>query len=121
MDYESTRSVESTTTPGVRYTIAKVSFGRRTELLRRIRELAGKVEFLEAGSDPREKLEAAVLESEIEKAYLAAGLLRIEGLQLDGKEATAGELVASGPEPLCREILTAVKAEFALNADERKN
>ena len=51
--------------PGVRYQIARVSFGRRIELARRIREIGRKTEYLEAGSDVREKLEAAVLRAEI--------------------------------------------------------
>ena len=54
--------------------IARMSLGRRIELARRIREIGRRVEFLEAGDDVRDKLEAAVLQGEIDRAYLEWGL-----------------------------------------------
>lgn len=107
--------------PGVCFTIVRMSFGRRVELVRQIRELAGKVEFLEAGKDAGEKIEAALLASEIDRLYLLWGLVKIEGLELDGQAATPETLVRAGPECLCREILAAVKGELGLSEDERKN
>lgn len=121
MEYESEKTVESKAAPEVRFTIARMSFGRRLELTRRIWELAGKVEFLEAGNGPKEKLEAAVLAGEIDRLYLGWGLVKVEGLRLDGQEASPERLVASGPEDLCREILEAIKAECGLTEEERKN
>ena len=55
MTYESILERESQTTPGVTFVLAKMSFGRRVELTRRLREIAQRVEFLEAG-DVREKI-----------------------------------------------------------------
>ena len=49
MTYESTTVVESQVVSGVSFTVAKMSFGRRFELMRKIRELARRMEFLEAG------------------------------------------------------------------------
>ena len=49
MNYESILERESETTPGVTFVLAKMSFGRRVELTRRLREIAQRVEFLEAG------------------------------------------------------------------------
>jgi hypothetical protein len=121
MQYESEKSVESGTAPGVQFTIVRMSLGRRIELTRRIWELARKVECLEAGDDPRAKLEGALLSSEIDRLYLGWGLVRVEGLTLDGQPATPEALIASGPEELCREILAAVKAECGLTEAERKN
>ena len=121
MNYESIHLIESSVAPGVRFAVARMSFGRRIELTRRIRELAQKVEFLSAGEDPREKLEAALLSSEIERTYVLWGLQEISGLELDGKPATPESLVATGPEPLFREALAVVKAECGLSEDERKN
>jgi hypothetical protein len=118
MEYTSEITRES---GGVRYTIARMSFGRRLELTRRIRELARRQEYLEAGSDPREKLEAAVLASEIERVYLEWGLVRIEGLEIDGEAATPAALVERGPESLAREIITAIKSECGLSEEQRKN
>lgn len=121
MEYHSTVTSESKCFPGVCFTIVRMSFGRRVELVRRIRELAGKVEFLEAGKDAGEKIEAALLASEIDRLYLLWGLVKIEGLDLDGQAATPETLVRAGPESLCREILAAVKGELGLSEDERKN
>jgi len=121
MEYQSTVTLESKSFPGVCFTIVRMSFGRRVELIQRIRELAGKVEFLEAGKDPGEKIEAALLSSEIDRLYLLWGLVKIEGLDMDGQAATPESLVTAGPEPLCREILAAVKGELGLSEDEQKN
>ena len=77
MNYESWLERESRTTPGVTFVLAKMSFGRRIELMRRLREIAQKVEFLEAG-DAREKIEAALLTSEIDRLYVMWGSKRCE-------------------------------------------
>jgi len=98
-----------------------MSFGRRVELTRRIRELAARQEFLEAGDAPNEKMEAALLASEIDRIYLLWGLREVKGLELDGLPATPESLAASGPEELCREALTAVKQQCGLAEAERKN
>jgi hypothetical protein len=119
--YESLAWFEAEAMPGVRYAIARISFGRRIELARRIREIGRKLEFLEAGSDVREKLEAAVVAAEIDRAYLEWGLSGIEGLTIDGETATPGTLIDKGPMELAAEILARVKAECGLTEDERKN
>jgi hypothetical protein len=121
MDYQSAITIESKSFPGVAFTILRMSFGRRIELIRRVREAAARVEFLEAGSDPREKIEAALLGSEIDRLYLLWGLAKIEGLTVDGEPATTESLAAAGPEALAREIVAAIKAESGLSEDERKN
>ncbi|MCP5112753.1 MAG: hypothetical protein GY953_18155 [bacterium] len=114
-------TLDSETTQGVRFTIGRMSFGRRVELTRRIRELGRTIDFLEAGEDVQEKIEATLLANEVEQAYLEWGLKEIAGLQIDGAEATPELLVASGPEELCREIAAAIKVECRLGEDERKN
>ena len=53
------------------------------------------MEFLEAGKDAREKLEATVLAAEIDRAYLEWGLVAIEGLEIDGAAATPETLIGS--------------------------
>jgi hypothetical protein len=121
MNYESEKRIECRTAPGATFTIGRMSLGRRIELTRRIWELARKVECLEAGNDPREKLEGALLSSEIDRLYLSWGLVRVEGLMVDGEPATPETLIAAGPEEVCREILAAVKAECGLTEEERKN
>jgi hypothetical protein len=121
MEYTSVIQKESSVAPGVSYSIARVSFGRRAALLGRIRDLVSKVEFLEAGENFREKMEAAALRMQIERLYLEWGLVEVRGLELDGQPATPESLVEKGPEDLSREILAAIKAEFGLTEEERKN
>ena len=121
MNYESVTVVESQTVPGVSFVVAKMSFGRRVELMRRVRELARRVEFLEAAQQPGEQMDAALLQAEIDRVYLTWGLRAISGLQLDGADATPETLAESGPEKLLHEALTAVKSETGLSEAERKN
>jgi hypothetical protein len=121
MDYISYETIDSAVAPGVTYSIAKMSFGRRLELTRRIRELAGRKEFLDAGDSPDEKMEAAMLASEIDRTYFIWGLKEVSGLDLDGTPATPESLAASGPEDLFREVLAAIKQQCGLSDVERKN
>jgi hypothetical protein len=121
MTYESVRLVESQLAPGVRYSIARMSFGRRIDLMRRVRELARRIEFLEAGQDAGAKMDAGVLRAEIDRLYIEWGLRSVCGLELDGAEATPLSLLESGPEELFREALAAVQAETGLTEAERKN
>jgi hypothetical protein len=121
MEYTSIEVVPSALAPGVTYTIAKMSFGRRVELTRQIRELASRKEFLEAGVTNEEKVEAALLASEIDRTYLLWGLKKIAGLVLDGSPATPETLAGSGPEELFREALGAIKRQCGLSEAERKN
>ena len=121
MEYASEKRIESQALPGVWFTIARMSFGRRIELTRRIWELAGKVEHLEAGGDARGKLEAALAGTEIDRVYLSWGLRKVEGLTVDGEQATPERVAEHGPEALCREAVAAIKAECGLTAAETKN
>jgi len=119
--YESAVWFDAEGRPGVRYQVARVSFGGRIELARRIREIGRKTEYLEAGSDVREKLEAAVLRAEIDRAYLEWALTGVEGLEIDGVAATVEMLIEKGPLELATEILRRIKSECGLSEDERKN
>lgn len=121
MTYESAATVASTISPGVTYTIAKVSFERRLDLMRRIRELARRLEFLEAGREPADKMDAALVQAEVDRIWLLWGLRAVSGLEVDGKPATPGSLAEGGPEDLFREALAAVQAQTGLTAAERKN
>src|SRR5688572_23697081 len=113
MNYESWLERESQTAPGVTFVLAKMSFGRRVELTRRLREIAQKAQFYEAG-DAKEKIEAALLTSEIDRLYALWGLREVRGLELDGAPATPESLAAVGPEELFREAVAFVKAECGL-------
>jgi len=119
--YESSRWFEAEAIAGVRYRIARISRGRRIEFARRVREIGKRLEFLEAGRDAREKLEAAVLQAEIDRAYLEWGLEAIDGLDIDGEHATPQMLIERGPLNLAIEILGKIRAECGLSEEERKN
>ncbi len=121
MTYESVRVVESAIAPGVAFTVARMSFARRVELMRRVRELARRMEFMEAGESAGDKMDAALLKAEIDRLYVTWGLRAVAGLEVDGLAATPETLSEAGPEELFREALAAVRAETGLNEAERKN
>lgn len=120
-NYDSSMWFGSETCAGVRFRIARISVGRRIELARRIREIGRGIEFLEAGNDAREKLEAMVLSGEMERVYLEWGLVEVEGLAIDGEVAGPVALIEKGPTELAGEVLARIKSECGLNEDERKN
>ena len=119
--YESVVSIDSKAAPGVRFAIHRVSFGRRMELSRRVREISRKAEFLDAGTELHEKIEANILAQEIDSMYLQWGLVKVEGLIIDGEAATAAQLLEKGPEDLAREVVGAIKEQCGLTESERKN
>ena len=121
MSYESAVLVESTVRDGVSFRVARMSFGRRVELMRRVRELSRRMDFLEAGEDCGERMDAGLLKAEIDRMFLLWGLVGVSGLVLDGVEATPETLVERGPEELFREALGAVRRETGLTDVERKN
>jgi hypothetical protein len=98
-----------------------MSFARRVELMRQVRELARRMEFLEASQEPGEKMDSALVQIEVNRLYLMWGLVEVAGLEVDGVAATPAALAESGPEDLFREALAAVKAETGLSGAERKN
>ena len=119
--YESSRVIDSKVMPGVRFTVARMSFDRRVELMRRIRDLARRAEFLAAGQSTEEKMDAALVQAEIERLYVGWGLRAVSGLVVDGREASPETLSGDGPEELFREVLAAVRAETGLTEEQRKN
>ena len=121
MDYDSSVARDSAVRPGVSFAVRRMSLERRIELTKRLRAQFQKVEFLQASSDPRESMEAALLATEIEREYLLWGLVEVTGLSIDGRPANPDSMAAAGPEDLCREIVAAIKAEAGLNEAERKN
>lgn len=121
MQYESTETAGSKLAPDVRYVIRRVSFNRRMELMRRVREIAPKLEFFLAGTSQQDKIEATILSAEIDRLYLTWGLEAVEGLEIDGRPADPETLAASGPEDLFREALGFVKAVCRLTDAEIKN
>ena len=121
MNYESCVKRLSQTSPGVAFSVRKMSLAGRMELVHRIRLEGVALAFSEAGSEPKDKLMAAEISSSIESLYVRWGLVSIEGLDIDGVAADVDRLIASGPEALCREIAQAVREQCFLSEEERKN
>ncbi len=121
MTYESTVTKTSRLHDGVTFEIVRMSFSRRIELTRRVRELGAKIPFLGGGDNVEEQLDAAVLTQKIEALYLEWGLRAVSGLEIDGVAATPETLLGSGPEDLCREVVEEIKKECGLSEEERKN
>jgi hypothetical protein len=119
--YESVVWLESKAVPRVRFAIHRISFGRRMELSRRVREISQKAEFLGASTELHEKIEANILALEIDAMYLHWGLVCIEGLVIDGQSADATQLLENGPEDLAREVVSAIRGQCGLSEAERKN
>src|SRR5882762_6635717 len=91
--WDSEREFASEKFSGVHFRVSRMSFGRRLELARRVRELAQRVEFLAAGESVQEKLEAAVLSNEIDRLYVEWGLASVDGFLIDGEPATPKTVV----------------------------
>jgi len=119
--FESTRVVESRLAPGVKYTIAAMTFARRLELMTQVREIARRIDFLTGSGDAGEKMDAGLLRAEVDRVYFAWGLRSVEGLVVDGRKADPALLAESGPEELFREAVAAVRAQTGLTETERKN
>ena len=119
--YASEAVVESRAVPGVTLTIAKMSFGRRVELMRRVRELARRAEFLAASEHSGDQMDGAVQRAEIERLYVMWGVKAVSGLVVDARVAGPELLAEAGPEELFREALAAVRRETGLSEEERKN
>ena len=119
--YESSEWVGSRVVPGVRYEVVRVSLIRRLEIARRVRALLSELEYRSAGSEADDQLSAAILQSSIDHLYIAWGLLRVNGLVIDGVPATNSTLVERGPEALCHEIAEVLRGQCQLSEDERKN
>ena len=98
-----------------------MSLARRIELAQALRELSQRLEFHQAGESMKEQVDAAAISASLDRVYLKWGLVRVDGLRIDGHRATAAALYDAGPEDLTREIVNRVKSECGLTDDERKN
>jgi len=117
MTYESVKVVDSAVSPGVRFTVAKMSFARRVELMRRVRELARRMEFLEAGESAGDKMDVGLLQAEIDRLYLTWGLRAVSGLEVDAAEATPESLAEAGVKVgLPRDVATLLAAQTTMGA-----
>ena len=59
--------------PGVSFAIARMTFGRRLELMKRVRDLAARIEYFDAGRDEKNRMEASLLGAEMDQAVSGVG------------------------------------------------
>ena len=118
-NYSSVVRRESALWPGVVYRIERMSFGRRIELMKVVRDATTKIDFLDADRETN-KMAAAILATEVDRIYLQWGLKEVEGLSIDDRPATPESLVALGPEELLQEALAFVRSECGLTEGEKK-
>ncbi len=121
MNHESLKTIDSGTSPGVRFTVRRMTLGRRLDMVSKLKERTKQLEFHNAGDSTQDALSGSLLACEIDRIYLDWGLESIDGLLIDGAAATTASLFDSGPETLCKEIIGAIKSEVFLGHDERKN
>jgi hypothetical protein len=119
--WHSNKTLASEVMPGVEFVIARMTFGRRLELMKRVRDLAARLEYFDAGREEKNRIEASLLGAQLDRLYIEWGLEEIRALELDGEAATPQSLIDRGPEDLFQEILAAIKSECGLNEQERKN
>lgn len=120
VEYSSVAWHSSRLYKSVRYSIRRISLAQRLDMAKRICELGAKYEFLKAG-DALERTEAHLADLLVRQLYLEWGLAAIEGLTIDGQNASVERLIEKGPEPLCDEIVSTIRAELELSEEERKN
>ena len=119
--WESKKTVRSQLRQEVEFTLYRMTFGRRLELMKKVRDLSARIEFFEAGREESNRMEASLLGGEMDRLFLEWGLEEVRGLEIDGSPATVAGLIDKGPEDLVHEALGMVKAECGLNEAERKN
>lgn len=119
VEYETVVKNDSSVCPGVRYSVVRMSFGRRIELMKLVREATLKFDFRDAGGD-EDSMAAAILSSEVDRLYLRWGLKAVDGLLIDGLPATPDTLLLDGPEELVKEALAIVRNECSLAEEEKK-
>jgi len=117
--YESTVRTESALYPGVCFLVERMSFGRRIELMKAIREASIQFEFHAADKDV-DKMKIGLLAAEVDRIYVRWGLRGLHGIAIDGEPATPDALAASGPEDLFLEALSVVKQHCGLSETEKK-
>lgn len=140
MNFDSTVTRESMSLPGVSFTVRRLNqierarrdFSIADETLK-IAELITRHAQLNPGEEkrlsPDEAAEVGRINQELDflvnmhlkPSAIRAGLVSIDGLQIDGEEATTEILIARGPRELVEEVWQACQESAGLGDEERKN
>lgn len=132
--FNSKETIESATYPGVKFTVRILNDIQRArrdakllDVRARINELQDRWAVAKDKGDGAIELlkindEAALLsQSQLKPAYIRAGLVSVEGIEIDGVPATVETLIESGPVELVNEIYDACVKASGLGAEETKN
>ena len=98
-----------------------MTFGRRIELMRQVRDLAARLEYFEAGRDAKNEYGGQSSGRRDRPALHSVGRGGDSRADTRRRPCHCRRLMDSGPEELFFEALTAVKAECGLDENERKN
>lgn len=112
---------QSTSCPGVRFRVKRMTLGGRIELLERIYPLLKEAESMAAGTSQSDQVRNQLSTLKVQEALLAWGVVELDGLCVDGVEIPAREVGRSAPEKLAQEMLTVIQRQIALTEAERKN
>jgi hypothetical protein len=144
--YKSTLPLESTTCPGVKFTLRKMSERKRHQFYLAVADSTEKIRgFLRdaqklqpqvlAAAEDMELLAELTAEAErinqavsaeqrfvIDPAWVRYGLKSVDGLEIDGEPATIDTLLGDdGPSELVQEIAAAIKAASVMPEAQLKN
>lgn len=119
-EYSSVIWHDSSAVPGVRFAIKRISLAQRIELVKNVRELTLRFEFLKSG-EIGDQLQASLSDLLVRKLYIEWGLAAMTGLRIDGESATPAMLIENGPDRLSDEVIDKIRAELELSEQERKN
>ncbi len=129
--------------PGVRFTVKRLNYIRRSErdlallddrakltaIMRRMEALVVDGDLVEAKpitgkEDDYARLNAEyalIHQTRIVPAYVRAGFISVDGLDADGKPATADDILDHAPDEFLDEVFAACVAASGLTEAQRKN
>lgn len=135
-------TIDSKTTPGVQFTIRRMTDGVRNRLrlslakpLAQLRDLQARLNSFDVPENekdaPAEMLTAILnlndeiqnlVASEINPHYFRAAFVGVMGIEVDGeKNPSADFFIENGPEELYNEIVEAIRDQAQMSAKEKQN
>lgn len=129
--FSTTAVVVSEIDPDVRFTIRKFSAREQAEWTfaqfgdaQRLREMFEEVKTAQEGGQqvsPKVGAEIDAIYFRLLCAKLKRALVSVEGIQVDGKEATVDQFIESAPAELLQEAAAACEGGFGLTSEQQKN
>jgi len=125
---------ESTAVPGVRYTVRTLNqiqrakrdlevFPHRAKIAELMAEM-GRIPENDENFTKRARLDMEIgllINQHMKPAYLRAGLVSIEGVTIDGREASVADVIDYGDDALVDEIYAACAVASGITVEQQKN